>query len=76
MKHLTGISDNWPMYCKPAMLVYKSYATPNVDNLSLFEMAIGQKALLVPRFEFKPKTPITGTHAQAKEKLPRKVALF
>ena len=26
--------DNWPLYCKPAMLVYNSYATPNLDNLS------------------------------------------
>ena len=36
------------MYCKPAMLVYNSYATPNLDNLSPFEVAIGRKALLVP----------------------------
>ena len=30
MKHLTGLDDNWPLYCKPAMLVYNSYATPNL----------------------------------------------
>ena len=28
MKHLTGLGDNWPSYCKPAMLSYNSYATP------------------------------------------------
>ena len=38
MKHLTGLGDNWPLYCKPAMLSYNSYATPNLDNLSPFEM--------------------------------------
>ena len=28
------------------MLEYNSYATPNLDNLSPFEVAIGRKALL------------------------------
>ena len=46
MKHLTGLEDNWPLYCKPAMLVYNSYATPNLDNLSPFEVAMGRKAVL------------------------------
>ena len=55
MKHLTGLGDNWPQYCKPAMLVYNSFATPNLDNLSPFEVALGRKAVLAPRFEFKPK---------------------
>ena len=48
MKHLTGQRDNWPLYCKPAMLVYNSYATPNLDNLIPFEVAIGRKAVLAP----------------------------
>ena len=58
MKHLTGLDDNWSLYCKPAMLSYNSYATPNLDNLSPFEIAIGRKALLVPKFEHKPRIPI------------------
>ena len=41
MKHLTGLGDNWPQYCKPAMLVYNSFATPNLDHLSPFEVALG-----------------------------------
>ena len=32
MKHLTGLGDNWPIYCKPVMLAYNSYATHNLDN--------------------------------------------
>ena len=43
MKHLTGLGDNWPSYCKPAMLSYNSYATPNLDNLSPFEIAHRKK---------------------------------
>ena len=76
MKHLTGLGDDWPLYCKPAMLVYNSYATPNLDNLSPFEVAIGRKPVLAPRFEFKPKVPITGTHAKAHEKLQEKLLYF
>ena len=69
MKHLTGLGDNWPQYCKPDMLVNNSFATPNLDNLSPFEVAIGTKAVLACRFEFKPKAPITGNHAEAHAKL-------
>ena len=76
MKHLTGLGDNWPLYCKPAMLVYNSYATPNLDNLSPFDVAISRKALLAPRFEYKPRIPITGTDAQAKEKLQERLTYF
>ena len=76
MKHLTGLGDNWPLYCKPAMLVYNSYATPNLDNLSPFEVAIGRKAVLAPRFEYKPRIPITGTHAKAQEKLQERLLYF
>ena len=76
MKHLTGLGDNWPLYCKPAMLSYNSYATPNLDNLSTFEIAIGRKAILAPKFEYKPRIPITGTHAEAKETLQKKLSYF
>ena len=46
---------------------------PNLDHLSPFEVAIGRKAILAPKFEYKPTIPITGTHVQAKEKLDEKI---
>ena len=70
--NLTGLGDNWPSYCKPAMLSYNSYPAPNLDNLSPFEIAIGRKATLAPKFEYKPRIPITGTHTEAKENLQEK----
>ena len=76
MKHLTGLGDNWALYCKPAMLVYNSYTTPNLDSWSPFEVAISRKALLAPRFEYKPRIPITGTYAQAKDKLQERLIFF
>ena len=58
------------------MLVYNSYATPNLDHLSPFEVAIGRKAILAPKFEYKPKIPITGTYGKAKEKLEERLEYF
>ena len=49
MKHLTRLSEDWPMYYKLAMLAYNSYATPNLDHLSPFEVAIGRKSYFGPR---------------------------
>ena len=51
-------------------------ATPNLDHLSPFKVAIGRKAILAPKFEYKPTIPITGTHVQAKEKLDEKLKYF
>ena len=31
---------------------------------------------MAPKFEYKPRIPITGTHAEAKEKLQEKLAYF
>ena len=76
MKHLTGLGDNWPLYCKPAMLLYNSYTTPDLDNLSPFEVAVGRKAVPAPRFEYKPRIPITGTHEKAQEKLQERLLYF
>ena len=58
------------------MLVYNSFATPNLDNLIPFEVALGRKAVLTPRFEFKPKASITGTHSEAHEKLQERLLYF
>ena len=76
MKHLPGFNDNWPLYCTPSMLVCNPYATPNLDNLSPFEIAMSRKAALAPRFEYRPSVPITGTHAKAHENLQEKLLCF
>ena len=72
MKHLTGLGLDWNIYCKPAMLVYNSYASPNLADFSPFELVFGRKANICPEFEFKPQVPITGTHKQAFEILQKK----
>ena len=54
------------------MLTYNSYNTPNLDNLSPFELALGRKAILAPRLENTPHIPVTGTFAKAKQVLEQK----
>ena len=54
MKHLSGLGDNWHSYTRPAMLTYNTYNTPNLDNLSPFELAFGRKPILVPKLESAP----------------------
>ena len=41
-----------------------------------FEVAISRKAVLAPRFEYKPRIPFTGTHAKAQEKLQERLLYF
>ena len=76
MKHLTGLGLDWNIYCKPAMLVYNSYASPNLADFSPFELVFGRKANICPAFELKPQVPITGTHKQAFELLQKKLRYF
>ena len=37
---------------------------------------MGRKAVLAPRFEYKPSVPITGNHAKAHENLQEKLLYF
>ena len=73
MKHLSGLGDDWHLYTRPAMLTYNTYNTPNLDNLSPFELALGRKPILVPKLENAPHISITGMFAKAKQVLEQKL---
>ena len=73
MKHLSGLGDHWHLYTRPAMLTYNTYNTPNLHNLSPFELTLGRKPILVPKLENVPHIPITGTFAKAKQVLEQKL---
>ena len=73
MKHLSGLGGDWHLYTRPAMLTYNTYNTPNLDNLSPFQLALGRKPILVPRLENVPHIPITGTFGKAKQVLEQKL---
>ena len=52
------------------MLTYNIYNTPNLDNLSPFELTFGH---LVPKLESIPHIPVTGTFIKAKQNLEQKL---
>ena len=56
----------WHLYAKSCMLTYNSYTSPNLNDLSPFELVFGRKARLVPQFEITPQIPVTGTFKDAK----------
>ena len=63
---MTGIST-------PDQPDQHTYNTPNLDNLSPFELALGRKPILLPRLENTPHIPVTGTFAKAKQVLEQKL---
>ena len=67
IKHMTDISPKWDTYLRPAMLTYNSYCTPNLDNMSPFQIAMGRNPVLVPQLEITPSIPISGTFKEAHE---------
>ena len=73
MKHLSGLGDNWHLHARPSMLTYNTYNTPNLDNMSPFELALGRKPILVPKLECTPHISVTGTFAKAKSMLEQKL---
>jgi hypothetical protein len=73
MSHLTGLGNDWHEYLSMCMLSYNAYATPNMDNVSPFEMVYGRKANLIPDIEIQPDIKIGQTHKQGLDKLQKKL---
>ena len=55
------------------MLAYNSYGTPNLNDLSPFELVFGRNTNIVPTLELMPPIPVTGTFHQAKQLLDKKL---
>ena len=53
------------IFLDSAMLTYNTYSTPNLDNLSPFEIALGRKAKIIPELEVTPDVPVAGTFKDA-----------
>jgi len=83
MKHLVGLGKMWPKFLPYAMLRYNSFASPNLDNFSPFELAFGRKPFISPSLEIEPSAPQSSTfrdyfkELQAKlQYLSRHLALY
>ena len=71
--HLAEFGSRWSEFLDFAMLAYNSYASPNLDGLSPFELVFGRKPNILPLQEAMPDALVTGTfreyYANLHEKL-------
>ena len=61
MKHLTNLGQMWPKYLSLATFAYNTFNTPNVVNLSLYELVFGRKLKVLPNIETTPDIKVAGT---------------
>ena len=73
IKHLTGLGKNWHEFLSYAILSYNSFDTPNLQNMSPFELVFGHPAKIVPSLEITPANPVTGCFKDLYKKLRSKL---
>ena len=73
VKHMSGLGTQWKYFCKPCQLMYNTAVSPNLADLSPFELVFGRKAKICPELEILPSIPVTGTFSDAKANLIRKL---
>ena len=52
----------WIDYVDDAMVAYNSYASPNLDGLSPYELVYGRKAKVAPDLEISVSAPVAGEY--------------
>ena len=52
----------WIDYIDDAMVAYNSYASPNLDGLSPYELVYGRKAKVAPDLEISVSAPVAGEY--------------
>ena len=60
-KHLTEQGQMWPKYLPLATLAYNTFNSPNLANLSLYELVFGRKPKTLLDFETNPDIKVSGT---------------
>ena len=59
-KHLTEQGQMWPKYLPLATLAYTRFNSPNLANLSLYELVFGRKPKTLLDFETNPDIKVSG----------------
>ena len=69
IKDLSGLGTQWSIFCKPCQLIYNTAVSPNLADMSPFELVFGRQPRICPEFEITPAIPVTGTLQEAKDKI-------
>ena len=59
-KHLTEQEQMWPKYLPLAMFAYNTFNSPNLANLSPYELVFGRKPKILLDFETNPDIKVSG----------------
>ena len=70
VKHLTEVWS-WPDCLPYAMLCYNSYSTPNLDNMSPYELVFGHKAKISHELEIRPDVVVSRMFTEYYEQLKK-----
>ena len=60
-KHLTSLGQMWPKYLPLATFMYNTFNTPNLANLSPYELLFSRKPKLLLHLETIPNIKVSGT---------------
>ncbi len=60
-KYLTDNGREWPEMVGISTLNYNTFASPNLDGFSPYELVFGHKARIMPELEIEPQLPVGGT---------------
>ena len=73
VKHLSEVWS-WPNCLPYAMLCYNSYSTPNLENMSPYELVFGHKASIAVDLEVQINSVVSGNFKDYHEKLKKNPA--
>ena len=73
VKHLSEVWS-WPNCLPYAMLCYNSYSTPNLDNMSPYELVFGHKASIAVDLEVQINSVVSGNFKDYHDKLKKNLA--
>ena len=70
VKHFTEVWL-WPDCLPYAMLCYNAYSTPNLDNMSPYELVFGHKVMISHELEIRPDVVVSRTFTEYYERLKK-----
>ena len=73
MKHLTEQGQMWPKYLPLATLAYNTFNSPNLANLSPYELVFGRKPKIPLDFETNPDIKVSGTFTDYYQHLDKRL---
>ena len=73
MKHLTNLGQIWPKYLLLATFAYNTFNTPNLVNISPYELVFSRKPKILLNLDTTPDIKVSGTFKDYHELLNKRL---